>query len=95
MERKEGYYWVKYNIDWEIGHWNTTIDKWTLTDVYDTFGEEEMDEINENRILSPDEKPQAILTSVELVGVKCAHQYYVYDIGGGVKRCGYCGEYIL
>ncbi len=52
MARQDGYYWVKYFGDWQIGRFSK--DRWYLT--YDALdGDSHFSEINESRILSPDE----------------------------------------
>jgi len=58
MERKEGYYWVKYFGDWVPAKWegerkeNPAGGWWLENSQYDT---DDWDEIDENRILSPDD----------------------------------------
>lgn len=59
-DREFGYYWVKVykNSKWKIGHY--IYGAWTLPSnvVLYEFEEKDIYEINENRILSPDETPE-------------------------------------
>jgi hypothetical protein len=51
MERKEGYYWVKYNGQWEIAFYNVDESAFErhLDDAYSY--DEELEEIDEKMIL--------------------------------------------
>ncbi len=55
MERKSGFYWLKYinsNV-WRVFHYSSASEQWYVISSFvydDVFGE-----INENRIMSPDE----------------------------------------
>jgi hypothetical protein len=51
MNRKEGYYWVKFKGGWEVGLW--TGGYWLLTDSLRAFEDSKFDEINETQILPP------------------------------------------
>lgn len=54
MKRVNGYYWVKQKLGtWEIGEW--VKDKWVLLGRYH-FYDSAFTEINETRILSPEEQ---------------------------------------
>jgi hypothetical protein len=64
MERKEGYYWVKMNGNWTVAEWAYQGNVGENFG-WDTLGNQfpwedaDMDEINETRILPPDEqKPE-------------------------------------
>lgn len=57
--RKQGYYWVKYNGEWEIGHYRChNVSEgisyfWTLPAIVDEswwHGDSDFDEIDERRI---------------------------------------------
>ena len=55
MERKSGFYWVKYTNSnvWSVCYYSSVSEQWHVIGpfVYDDC----MTEINENRIMSPDE----------------------------------------
>lgn len=56
MNRKEGYYWVKYDAnDWAVAYWSEKIDGWKLPDRKFTYYDNELDKINETQILPPNE----------------------------------------
>ena len=54
-KRKSGFYWVKYinSTVWRVCHYSSASEQWYVesTFVYD----DGLGEINENRIMSPDE----------------------------------------
>lgn len=52
-KRENGYYWVKINAGWRIFHWSG--DCWYHIGGLATFQDDELQEINEQRLLSPDE----------------------------------------
>lgn len=56
MKRESGYYWVKIDGKWEIGLYDRKLQRWyfvyTMIDYIDRY----FDEINETRILNPDEQ---------------------------------------
>lgn len=58
--REEGYYWVKINAEWDIAYWNDLYWSWTkdpfLVGEFDQLSESDIQNINETRILNPDEK---------------------------------------
>ncbi len=73
IERKEGYYWIKYLSEWQIGKFHQN--RWYLTyDILD--GDDNFSEINENRIPEPrevtenGESPKVIDYMVEHHGFK-------------------------
>ncbi len=52
MKRETGYYWVKYEDEWQVGCYDNGT--WCL--ISDIFNSDaELSKINETRILSPDE----------------------------------------
>lgn len=53
--RQSGYYWVKWYNDWEVAQWDADAMKWLLCG--DELPNEDagLNEINENRIPTPDE----------------------------------------
>lgn len=53
MERKEGYYWVKHIYNGWFIAWYDKNGDWEVNREY--LLEDLLEEINENRILSPDE----------------------------------------
>ena len=56
MERKSGFYWVKF-IDesvWSVAYYSCRFDVFTITGFEGDFSNE-IEVINENRIMSPDE----------------------------------------
>ena len=55
IKRENGYYWVKYgDSEWEVADFQNG--KWFyLYGGYDSYDESDFTEINELRILSPDE----------------------------------------
>lgn len=59
MNRKEGYYWVKYDGNgWDVAFWSEKTDGWKLPDRKFTYYDNELDEIFEIKILPPnDETP--------------------------------------
>lgn len=60
MKREHGFYWVKINrLDWEFAKWEISwrgYEEWAVCggELYKEDGD--FDEINENRILPPDER---------------------------------------
>lgn len=58
MKRDNGYYWVKIIDDWCIAHYSTNgIDEaWWLAGFFKSLPTNYFKEINETRILSPDEQ---------------------------------------
>ena len=55
MERKSGFYWVRYSGDWESAWFDSKANDWSLVASELQFTDDDMIEINENRIMSPDE----------------------------------------
>ena len=55
MERKSGFYWVKYSEVWEPGWFDSKANDWSLVATELQLTDSDMKEINENRIMSPDE----------------------------------------
>ena len=54
MKREPGYYWVKEgNLGWSIAYFGGLY--WWFVGLKYDYEDSEMDEINESRILSPDE----------------------------------------
>jgi hypothetical protein len=53
MGRLEGYYWIKYKGDWEPAKWDATKGWWTLFYEPTFLYERELEEVNEERILPP------------------------------------------
>lgn len=53
MNRKEGYYWVKYADEWGIGFWRQGVRSWKIFGRRFNFLDSELDEINETQILPP------------------------------------------
>jgi hypothetical protein len=53
MNRKEGYYWVKYSSEWEIGYWRESTSEWRIFNRKHYFEDHELDAINETQILPP------------------------------------------
>ena len=56
MERKSGFYWVKFIGEdvWSVAYYSCGFDVFTITGFEGDFSDE-IEEINENRIMSPDE----------------------------------------
>ncbi len=58
-KRKSGFYWVKTemlnNGDWIAASWDENILWWDVPGYDDAFYDNYFKEINENRIMSPDE----------------------------------------
>ena len=54
-KRKSGFYWVKYinSNDWVICRYSQNSERWYVPNTF--IGDSELSEINENRIMSPDE----------------------------------------
>ena len=55
MERKSGFYWIKYGVDWEVAWFDSKANDWSLVAMELNLVDDDMTEINENRIMSPDE----------------------------------------
>lgn len=56
MTRKSGYYWVKYCGEFVVAEYLNDSDKsWYMAGVSLSFYDSDFDQINETRILSPDE----------------------------------------
>ena len=55
MERKSGFYWVKYGGDLEVVFFDECCKDWCVLGVNRTLDESHFEVINENRIMSPDE----------------------------------------
>jgi hypothetical protein len=53
MNRKEGYYWVKYKYKWAVGYYSLIRKDWELCSVPYSLKEGQLDEINETQILPP------------------------------------------
>lgn len=54
-KREHGYYWVKINVGWRVLEWNERLQCWYHIGGLATFQDDDMIEINENRLLAPDE----------------------------------------
>ena len=52
MNRKEGYYWVKYKGEWDIWYWYSKGYFGLCRNIYYRI-ESQLDEINETQILPP------------------------------------------
>jgi hypothetical protein len=48
MERKDGFYWVKFNNSWIVAEWISN--KWTFCFDTNTYEDNELNEIDENII---------------------------------------------
>ena len=55
MERKSGFYWVKFGGDWETAWFDSKANDWSLVAMELNLFDDDMTEINPNRIMSPDE----------------------------------------
>ena len=55
MERKSGFYWVKYSGGWEPAWFDSKANDWSLVALELQLTDDDMIEINENRIMSPGE----------------------------------------
>lgn len=55
MERKSGFYWVKYGVDWEVAFFDECCKDWCVLGVQVTLDDSHFEAINPNRIMSPDE----------------------------------------
>ena len=55
MERKNGFYRVKYGGDWEVAFFDERYKDWCVLGVQRTLDESHFEAINESRIMSPDE----------------------------------------
>ena len=55
MERKSGFYLVKYGVDWEVAFFDKCCKDWSVLGVQRTLDESHFEVINPNRIMSPDE----------------------------------------
>ena len=55
MKRQSGYYWVNQGGLWEVAFWNAVISEWHVTGSSTYWGDSIFDQINETRILAPDE----------------------------------------
>ena len=53
MERKSGLYWVMIYESWHVGYFSERTKKWNLSG--SIFFDKELEVINHNRIMSPDE----------------------------------------
>jgi hypothetical protein len=51
MERKDGYYWVKYDGHWTIGRFR--FERWELVGYADKFDSEDFDSISSSPITEP------------------------------------------
>jgi hypothetical protein len=60
MQRENGYYWVRFyeNTAWETAYWCGL--KWWIVLNDEGYNEKDLFEVNESRILNPDEKDAAI-----------------------------------
>ena len=58
MNRQTGYCWVIYNTEWVVARWNNwDIDAcWHLMGLSGIWFDPDMKQINETRILNPDEQ---------------------------------------
>jgi hypothetical protein len=86
MKRENGFYWVKFRFNWRIGEFvnsydevldGTKIDEsyWNVQHFKDYFHDSDFEEINEQRILSPDEITAQINNINEEI-VKQANKVY-------------------
>lgn len=55
MERKSGFYWIKYCEEWGSAWFDSKANDWSLVAMELNLFDDDMTEINENRIMSPDE----------------------------------------
>lgn len=56
MARKSGYYWVKKKGSaWGLAYWASSASVWLEDGIDDVFDDSVFDQINETRILAPDE----------------------------------------
>lgn len=55
MTRQSGYYWVSNGGLWEVAFWNRMLNCWVVTESSTLWDESIFDQINETRILAPDE----------------------------------------
>jgi hypothetical protein len=52
--RKSGYYWIKFQNEWRVGHcWGG--DRWTVDNWVGEINNDDISKINEDRIKTPDE----------------------------------------
>ena len=54
-KRKSGFYWVKYCEEWESAWFDSKANDWSLVAMELNLVDDDMTEINPNRIMSPDE----------------------------------------
>lgn len=55
MKREPGYYWVRKASGWAIAKY-TKFDDWDLPGLNKSFDDKDFDEINETRLIAPDEQ---------------------------------------
>ena len=55
VARQGGYYWVKHEGVWDIAFWVERSMVWLVAGVSDIWTNDRFDQINETRILAPDE----------------------------------------
>jgi hypothetical protein len=55
MKREPGYYWVKFDDEWMVSWYNHKSNEWSMHYTSLPFKEEEFQEINELRLIAPDE----------------------------------------
>lgn len=56
MKREPGYYWVQLGIYWMVAQWNAEYSHWLLPGSVMDFFDTELSEINETRLIAPDEQ---------------------------------------
>jgi len=108
MKRETGYYWVKCvpdredDTEWEIAYYEVLPNRnvWTIMWFEDEFKDDAFIEINETRILSPDEKPTPYFKEVidllsENTSTKEAIMHKAASVGATLselKECESCKE---
>lgn len=55
MSRQSGYYWVKEDGLWVVAWYSSTLQAWQVAGSRSYWEDTAFDEINETRILAPDE----------------------------------------
>lgn len=54
-KREAGYYWVKFDGEWDIAYYLPSYDIWLSVGNDTDYKERQFEEINETRIKNPDE----------------------------------------
>ena len=97
MKREDGFYWVMVYGRWTIMVWHNYIQpsrigtgRWLATGDSSDWLDEDFDEINETRLLPPNEQPSAKIYVTELRDQKtCPHDHWER---GRCEECGYCPD---